>query len=69
MIKDYLVFQSLLRQFSSQELIQFGRSEVYIILDPEYIDKWLAKIISSAAKNDGIVLKEQLIKNWSLNLE
>ncbi|TFF95247.1 MAG: GTP-binding protein, partial [Promethearchaeota archaeon] len=43
--QDRLILKAGLRTFAAQDLIQFGRKDLYVVLDPVFIDKWMAKLI------------------------
>jgi len=52
---DLIMLKAVLKKNAAQEIVQFGRSELFIILDPEMIDKGIAKIIGMAAESNGMV--------------
>ncbi len=62
-----LVLKAIIRKYATQELIQFGRSEVFIVLDPEFLGKWVAKLLSNAARADGVVTREEYLKTEVIN--
>jgi hypothetical protein len=67
--QDRLVLRAALDNFASQDLIQFGRNDIYIILDPVYIDKWIAELIRRAADNDGVLSHNAGLEGWQLKGE
>ncbi|MHA1820002.1 MAG: GTP-binding protein, partial [Promethearchaeota archaeon] len=52
---DELELNAILNHYASQDKVQFGRSDIYVILDPEYVDKKIAKILASASRTEGII--------------
>ncbi len=52
---DQILLKAILKNNATQEIVQFGHHEVFIILDPEIIDKSIAKIIGLAAESNGTV--------------
>ena len=57
---DPILMKVLLKKNAAQEILQFGRSELFIILDPELIDKAIAKIIGKAAESNGMVSFDEI---------
>ena len=52
---DELEVNAILNYYISQAIIQISKNEEYIILDPEYVDKRIGKIISEASERDGVI--------------
>ncbi len=67
--QDRLTLKAALRNFAAQDLLQFGRKDLYVVLDPEFIDKSMARLIRRAADNQGILEYGKGIENWKLGGE
>jgi len=52
---DELEVNAILNYYISQAIIQISKNEEYIILDPEYVDKRIGRIISEASERDGVI--------------
>ncbi|MHA1674494.1 MAG: SBBP repeat-containing protein [Promethearchaeota archaeon] len=57
---DPIMLKAVLKKNAAQEIVQFGRSELFIILDIEMIDKAIATIIGTAAEANGMVSFDEI---------
>lgn len=64
---DYLMLKAALQYYATQEIIQFGRDGSFVILDPERVDKFVARIVSLAANANGQVPRAKIEKIWHEN--
>ncbi len=67
-LADPLLLKVVLRQYATQEIIQFGRSDLFIVLDPEFLGKWVAKLLSNAARAEGVVNRENNLKTGTISI-
>ncbi|MHA1820758.1 MAG: GTP-binding protein, partial [Promethearchaeota archaeon] len=51
---------TVLNYFASQDRLQFGRFSEYVILNPEYIDKRIGRLLTKAARNGGLISRSDL---------
>ncbi len=59
-IKDKIYIKAALQHHMSQSLIQISPSELFVLLDPEFIKNWSDNLINQAKESDGIVFIEDL---------
>ena len=66
---DLLTLHAILDYYATQELVLFSHSKTYLILDPEFSSKFVAKLVRLASQANGFVHKGQFIKDWHLGVK
>jgi hypothetical protein len=61
---DGFELKSMLKQFVSQNLIQFSKNEKFIVLDPEFVGKYESELIRIATGTNGIIEWNEIIRKW-----